>query len=104
MTREELLEELKRVCAAFDRQALDTITERRQSRQEKENMQRELDASRLDNAALKSDNAALKSDNDRLQKSVDTKDAEIKALKARLADTRHSEESLKQEKFAGKNK
>lgn len=104
MTREEVIETLKRVCAAFDQKTLDSIAARVHHEHVEKNLQRELELTKSDNTALKDSLAAkecLLAEKDR---ELAARDEEIKSLKAELADSRHSEESLKAEKYAGRSK
>ena len=110
MTREEVIETLKRVCAAFDQKTLDSIAAQVHHEHVEKNLQRELELAKSDNTALKDSLAAKECQlaaKDRELAARDeelaARDEEIKSLKAALADSRHSEESLKAEKYAGKN-
>lgn len=102
MTREEAIEALKKVCVAFDRSRLENIAVRDQSRQMTEAFRHELELK--DREHKDTELALSNADNRTLRQTVEKKDAEIKDLKSRLADSRHSVGSLRQEKFAGRSK
>lgn len=103
MTREEVIETLKRVCAAFDQKTLDSIAAQVHHEHVEKNLQRELELAKSDNTALKDSLAAKECQLAAKDRELAARDEEIKSLKAALADSRHSEESLKAEKYAGKN-
>lgn len=104
MTREEVIETLKRVCAAFDQKTLDSIAARVHHEHVEKNLQRELELAKSDNTALKDSLAAKECQLAAKDRELAARDEEIKSLKAALADSRHSEESLREEKYAGKSK
>lgn len=104
MKREEAIEALKKVCAAFDRSRLENIAVRDQSRQMTEAFRHELELKDMELEQKDTELALSNADNRTLRQTVEKKDAEINDLKSRLADSRHSEESLRQEKFACKSK
>lgn len=58
MTREEVIETLKRVCAAFDQKTLDSIAAQVHHEHVEKNLQRELELAKSDNTALKDSLAA----------------------------------------------
>lgn len=97
MTREEVIETLKRVCATFDQKILDSIAAQVHHEHVEKNLERELELAKSDN------NVLWDSLSDK-ETQLSAKDEEISSLKAKLKDIRHSEESLREEKYASKSK
>lgn len=104
MTREEVIETLKRVCAAFDQKTLDSIASQVHHEHVEKNLKRELELAKSYNSALRGTLADKESQLAAKDRELVARDEEIKSLKAELADSRHSEESLKAEKYAGRSK
>lgn len=127
MTKEEIFEDLKRICARYDRAVLDMREQHRLFDTERKNLERELELSADRTAQAKMETGARlaeqKADYERMmaereaeferrmaEKEADhkrvmaEKEAEIASLRESLTDSRHVEESLKQDRFAGKSK
>lgn len=111
MTREEVIDTLKRVCAAFDQKTLNTIAAQVHHEHTVRNLQRELDLKEERIAQVESDKSALErtlanKDAELSEKDAELseKDSRIRDLEKQLEDIRHSEATLKKEKFAGKSK
>lgn len=101
MTREEAIETIKRLCAAYDRQALDTIAAETRHEQVERNLRREIERRDQRIAQVESDRdkaLAEVSEKDARLSAKDAelsgKDAEIKDLRRKLADAGHTEASL----------
>lgn len=90
MTPEEVLEELKRVCATLDKTILDNIVRDKMILQQHENQQKQEERHAREIAEK---DAVIKSNEEK-----------IRTLESELRDKKHSEETLKEEKFAGKSK
>lgn len=101
MTREEAIETIKRLCAAYDQQALDIIAAQTRHKQVKRNLHREIERSDQRIAQVESDRdkalAEVSEKDARLSEKdarLSEKDAEIKDLRRKLADAGHTEASL----------
>lgn len=90
MIREEVIETLKRVCAAFDQKTLDSIAAQVHHEHVEKNLQRELELAQSDNTALKDSLAAIECQLAAKDRELAARDEEIKSLKAALADSRHA--------------
>ena len=108
MTREEVIATLKRACAAFDQKTLDAIAAQVHHEHTVRNLQPELDLKDERIAQVESDRSALErvvanKDAELTEKDVALaeKDSKIRELEKQLEDIRHSEATLKKEKFAG---
>jgi len=101
MTREEVIDTLKRVCAAFDRKTLDAIVAQVHHEHTVRNLQRELDLKEERIAQVESDRSALERVLANKDAELSEKDSRIRNLEKQLEDIRHSESTLKKEKFAG---
>lgn len=97
MTPEEVLEELKRVCATLDKTILDNMVKDKMILQQHENQQKQEELHAQEKQAYEREIA----EKDAVIKS---KEEKIKTLESELRDKKHSEETLKEEKFAGKSK
>ena len=101
MTREEAIETIKRLCAAYDRQALDTIAAETRHEQVERNLRREIERRDRRIAQVESDrDKALTEVSEKdarlLEKDaeISEKDAQIKDLRKKLADAAHTETLL----------
>lgn len=79
MTREEVIDTLKRVCAAFDQKTLDAIAAQVHHEHTFRNLQRELDLKDKQIARVESDNSAL-------ERALANKDAELSEKDSKIRD------------------
>ena len=101
MTREEAIETIKRLCAAYDRQALDTIAAETRHKQVERNLRQQIERRDERIAQVESDKdkalAKVSEKDARLVEKdaeISGKNAEIKDLRRKLTDAGHTEASL----------
>lgn len=104
MTREQVIDILKRVCEAYDRKTLDAIEAQVHHEHTARNLQRELNLKDEKIARVESDNSALERSLANKYADLLEKDSKIRDLEKQMEASRHSEVILKVEKFAGKSK
>lgn len=104
MTREELIEQLRRVCEAYDKQSIDHRVFRANEKLKEENMHRELEEERRMRREAEAARTAAENEVKAKDAIILDQDKTIKEMSEALEDVTHTSQSLKQEKFASKSK